>query len=261
MYPLHHDRQEDNSSNMSLTFQAPQNYGRIEWCPNHEPLFLPIPPGQESVPTTLDDEQSQTFESYHRHTSTSNLETLPHTIVHLSDDSDIEYGISNEEMARACQNKTFRKNFKHLAAQEIVKFNTHSQVQSYPTVDNMPPMINFDSNKGKQSLYHFHTSLPTNISIPQGAFENININPLFDDGNKDLPKYPKRTLRLDLSHMTQQQPDKDVSIGVINIPSLGTTIQSVPLMLTNTTSSTDMDPPMNTSSGTSNVVEPTLVIQ
>ena len=96
-------------------------------------------------------------------------------------------------------------------------------------------MINFDSNKGKESLDYLNASLPTNLSIPQGTFENININPLFDAGNKDLPKYPKRTLRLDFSHMTQQQADKDVSIGITNIPPLGATPQSVPLMLTNAT--------------------------
>lgn len=260
-YPPQHDRQEENSSNMSLTFQAPHTYGKIEWGPYHEPLFLPIPPGQESVPTTPNDEQSQTFKSYHPHTSTSNPPTLPQAIVHLSDDSNTKYGISNEEMARACQNKAFHKNFKHLAAREIVKFNTSSQVQIYSTSDNMPPMINFDSHKGKEPLDHLTTSLPTNLGIPQGTFENININPLFDTGNKDLLKYPKRTLRLDFSHMTQQQPDKDVSLGVTNIPSLGATPQCVPLMLTNATSSADMGPPMNTLSGTSNVVEPTLVIQ
>ena len=87
---------------MSLTFQAHHTHGKIESSPNHEPLFLPIQPSQESVPTTPDDEQSQTFESYHPHTSTFNPPTLPQAIVHLSDDCDIEYGISNEEMARAC---------------------------------------------------------------------------------------------------------------------------------------------------------------
>ena len=59
MYPPQHDHQDENSSNMLLTFQAHHTHGRIEWGPNHEPLFLPIPPGQESVPTTPDDEQSQ----------------------------------------------------------------------------------------------------------------------------------------------------------------------------------------------------------
>ena len=49
-----------------------------------------------------DDEQSQTFESYHPHTSISNPKTLPQAIVHLNDDSDTEYGIFDEEMARAC---------------------------------------------------------------------------------------------------------------------------------------------------------------
>ena len=53
MYPLQHHCQDGNSSNMSLTFQAPHTHGKIGWGPNHEPLFLPIPPSQESVPTTL----------------------------------------------------------------------------------------------------------------------------------------------------------------------------------------------------------------
>ena len=66
------------------------------------------------VPTTPNDEKSQTFESYHPHTSTFNPPTLPQAVVHLSDDYNMEYGISNEEMARACQNKTFHKHFKHL---------------------------------------------------------------------------------------------------------------------------------------------------
>ena len=109
---------------MSLTFQTHHPHGNIEWGPNHEPLFLPIPPDQESVPMTPDDEQSQKFESYHPHTSIFNPPTLQQAIVHLSDDSDMKFGISDEEMARAYQRKTFLKNFKLLAAQEIVKFNT-----------------------------------------------------------------------------------------------------------------------------------------
>ena len=60
--------------------------------------------------------------------------------------------------------------------------------------------------------------------------------------------------------MTQQQPDKDVSLGVTNIPSLGATPQSFPLMLTNATSSANMGPPMSTLSGTSKVVEPTPMV-
>ena len=84
---------------------------------------------------------------------------------------------------------------------------------------------------------------------------------MFDDGKKDLSKYRKRTLRLDFSHMIEKKTKKDVStIGVTNIPPLGATSQSVPLTLTNATTLVDMGSPMNTLSGTSNVVEPTPLI-
>ena len=86
MCPPQNDHQDNNVSNVSLSFQTSHTHGKIKWGPNHEPLLLPIPPYQESVPTTLDDKQSQTFESYHPHTSTSNPTTLPQAIFHLSDD-------------------------------------------------------------------------------------------------------------------------------------------------------------------------------
>ena len=38
------------------------------------------------------------------------------------------------------------------------------------------------------------------IEILQGTFEHINVNPLFDE-IPPIPKYPKRTLRLDFSHI------------------------------------------------------------
>ena len=106
---------------------------------------------------TPDDEKSQTFESYHPHTSTFNPPKIEQAIVHLSDYSDIEYGISDEEIARGCLNKTFHKHFKHLVAQEIVKFNTNmeeqnSKVQNYSMSDNMPPMVNLDSNKRERTI-------------------------------------------------------------------------------------------------------------
>ena len=74
--------------------------------------------------------------------------------MNLSDDFDMEYGIFDGEMAMPFQNKTFHNNFKHLGAQEIVKFNANleeqnPQVQNYSTLENMPSMINLDSNKGK----------------------------------------------------------------------------------------------------------------
>ena len=57
-------------------------------------------------------------------------------------------------MARACQDKTFRKNFKLLAAQEIANFNPKlegpkSKHQKNSTLKNIQPMINLDLDKGK----------------------------------------------------------------------------------------------------------------
>ena len=67
----------------------------------------------------------------------------------------------------------------------------------------------------------------SSIEILQGTFQHININPLFDEpllikGNTILPKFPKRTLRLDLSHMTQQQdaPKGNCTLGMPNMPPL-----------------------------------------
>ena len=106
--------------------------------------------------------------------------------------------------------------------------------------------------------------IPPNIDIPQGTFVNINIKPLFDDGNKDPPKYPKRTLRHDFSHMIQQQQiHKYVStIWITTTPPLDSTSQSAPLLLTlpNTTTSIDMGPPMNILSGRLNVFENTPMV-
>ena len=58
MYPSQHDHQDEKTSNMTLSFQISPTHGNIEWGPNQEPLILPVPLSQESVPTTLDDEQS-----------------------------------------------------------------------------------------------------------------------------------------------------------------------------------------------------------
>ena len=61
----------------------------------------------------------------------------------------------------------------------------------------------------------------SSIEILQGTFEHININPLFDEppprkGNMTLPKYPKMMLRIDLSHMMQQQyaPKGNCALGM-----------------------------------------------
>ena len=70
-------------------------------------------------------------------------------------------------------------------------------------------------------------------------FEHININPLFDEpqpmkGNKTIPKYPKRTLRLDFSHMIQPQdvPKGTYMLGMPSIPPFEENQQSVPFLLT-----------------------------
>ena len=77
-------------------------------------------------------------------------------------------------------------------------------------------MINLDLDKGKKPLEFSNTIMALirshqelAIEILQSTFEHININPLFNEpqpmkGNKTLPKYPKRMLRLDLNHMMQQ---------------------------------------------------------
>ena len=78
-------------------------------------------------------------------------------------------------------------------------------------------MINLELDKGKQPLEFSNTMMApirshqeSTIKILQSIFEHININPLFDEpppinGNMTLPKYPKRTLRLDLSQMMQKK--------------------------------------------------------
>ena len=88
-------------------------------------IFVLIPPRGGSVPTTLEDKQTHSFKFSKPNTSTFNPNTshIQPGIVHLSDDSNTDYGITDEEMARACQDKNFHKNFKLMAAQEIVKFN------------------------------------------------------------------------------------------------------------------------------------------
>ena len=95
----------------------------------------------------------------------------------------------------------------------------------------------------------------SSIEILQGTFEHININPLFDEpppikGNTILPKYPKRTLRIDLSHMTQKQdaPKGNCSLGMPNMPPLEENQQSTPFLLTlpNVMTSNVMEPLMST---------------
>lgn len=58
MYPSQHDHQDDNMSNVTFSFQTSPTHGKVEWGPNQEPLFLPILPSHESVPTTPNNERT-----------------------------------------------------------------------------------------------------------------------------------------------------------------------------------------------------------
>lgn len=89
---------------------------------------------------------------------------IQQSTLHLSDDFDTNYGITNKGMARACQDKNFQNNFKLLAAQEIIKFNQNlegpkSKYQNNLTFENMQPMINLDLDKGKQPLEFSNTKI------------------------------------------------------------------------------------------------------
>jgi hypothetical protein len=147
----------NNAPIMRFPPNTSPTHGMVQWSPNFEPIFVPMPPGEGSVPTSPEDEQSHSFEF-----SQPNTSNIQQGIVHLSDDSDTDYGITDEEMARACQDKSFRKNFKRLAAQEIVKFNPNlegprSKNQTNTTIENIQPMINLDLDKGKQPLEFSNT--------------------------------------------------------------------------------------------------------
>ncbi len=87
------------------------------------------------------------------------------------------------------------------------------------------------------------------IKILQSTFEHINVNPLFDE-IPPIPKHPKRKLRLDFSHMMQQQdaPKGTCALGIPNIPSLEANQQSTPLL------------PTLPSATTSNTIEPIISI-
>jgi hypothetical protein len=158
----------NNASTMRFPSNTSPTHGMVQWSPNFEPIFILIPPEGASVPTTPEDEQTHSFEFNKPNTSTfnPNISNKQQGTIHLSDDFGTNYDITDEEMARACQDNTFRKNFKHLAAQEIVKFNPNlekpkSKHQTNPTIENIQPMINLDLDKGKKPL-----DFPNTIMAP-----------------------------------------------------------------------------------------------
>ena len=107
----------NNEPIMRFPSKTSPTHGMVQWIPNFEPIFMPIPPRGGSVPTTLEDEQTHSFKFSKPNISTFNPNTSNiQGTVHLSDDSDNDYGITDEEMARAFQDKTFQNNFKLLEA-------------------------------------------------------------------------------------------------------------------------------------------------
>ena len=111
----------------------------VQWSPNFEPIVIPIPLGCGIVPTTPKDEQTHSFEFRKPDIGTFNLSNIHQGTLHLSDNSDTNNGITNKEVARAFQDKTFQKNFKLLVAQEIVKFNQNLEGSKSKFQDN--PML------------------------------------------------------------------------------------------------------------------------
>lgn len=108
------------------------------------------------------------------------------------------------------------------------------------------------------------------MKIIQGTFEHINANSLFYEspsinGNKTLPKCPKRILRIDLNQMIQPQevPKGTCTIGMPNMPPLEENKKSEPffIILPITITSNTMDPPMTTSCEASTLIAKIVIRQ
>ena len=99
--------------NNAPTMRFPSNTSpknrMVQWSPNFEPIFVLIPHRGGSVPTTLEDEQNKSFKFIKPNTSTFNPNTsnMQQGILHLTDDYNTDYVITDEEMNSACQDKTF----------------------------------------------------------------------------------------------------------------------------------------------------------
>ena len=123
MYPQGHHNQEmthqklNNEPIMRFPSNTSPTHGMVQWSTNFEPIFVLIPPEGGSVPTTPKDEQTHSLKFNKPNMSTFNPNTsqIKKGTIHLSDDSNTNYGITDEEMAKACQDKNFHKNFKLLA--------------------------------------------------------------------------------------------------------------------------------------------------
>ena len=115
MYLQDHHNQEmtQQTFNNETIKRFPSNtsptHGMVQSSPNFEPIFVLIPLEGGSVPTTPKDEQTHSFEFRKPNMSTFNPNTshIQKGTIHLSDDSNTNYGITDEEKARACQAKKF----------------------------------------------------------------------------------------------------------------------------------------------------------
>ena len=104
MYPQDQDKQETMQQTLNNTpmIRFPPNtsptHGVVQWSLDFEPIFMSIPPTGGSVPTTPDDEKTHSFEISIPNASTfnPNASNTQQGIVHLSDDFDTDYGITNE---------------------------------------------------------------------------------------------------------------------------------------------------------------------
>ena len=81
MYLKDHHNQDmtqetlNNEPIMRFPSNTSPTHGMVQWSPNFEPIFVPIPPEGGSVPTTPEDEQTHSFEFRKPNTSTFNNNT------------------------------------------------------------------------------------------------------------------------------------------------------------------------------------------
>ena len=106
MYPTRGEN-PNNIPNMKFPLNTSPTHIMVEWGSNREPLFLPILPRGGSVPTTLEDKHTHSFQFGNIRTSTFNHSTIQQGTLHFSDNFDTNYGILDEEFTKACQNKNF----------------------------------------------------------------------------------------------------------------------------------------------------------
>lgn len=92
---------------MKFPLNTSPTHRMVQWNLDFEHISVAILLGCRSVPTTLEDEENCSFKFSKPSTSTFNPLNIQKSISYLSDDSDIDYDITNEGMARDCKDKNF----------------------------------------------------------------------------------------------------------------------------------------------------------